>query len=273
VILANFASSDRTNFYDAIALDRVTPPLLYIAVLRLTLTPALVGCAAAHHLPSSFLILVLNDECLYNQIELENPMHNDYLVHYYKRPGGPFRSLSLLPDEEALQIMRTLADDTIFGARFKDPEWYLSARRQTEQWTRSAFIAKGGTPRVSAPVYMTLGRSPWIEAGGKSDDPYPIMVPLSIFAEGDVSFTYPDSMISRWFETDRPPEYYQPGLHGHVFTRSEILALVEQKGPPEKGWAPDFPPGLAPYIEAQVWNLEPLKNGVDLPVTYPARFP
>jgi hypothetical protein len=197
----------------------------------------------------------------------------DYLIHYYKCKGGPFRSISMLPDDEALRIMRELCDDSIFGERFKDPEGYLLNRRLTEQWTRSAFIAKGGTPRETCPVYMTLGRSPWIETGAQKDDPFPIMVPLSVFEEGDVSFTYPDSMISRWFEMDRPPGLYQAGLHGQVFTRLEILALLEQKGPPEKGWAPDFPPGLAPYIEAQVWNLEPLKNGVDLPVTYPARFP
>jgi hypothetical protein len=195
-------------------------------------------------------------------------MQDHYLVHYYKSQSGPFRSISLLPDEQALSIMRALSDETIFGERFNDPEGYLRNRRMTEQWTRAAFIAKGGAPRESAPVYMTLGRSPWIETGGHPDDPYPIGVPLSAFDEGDVSFTYPDSMISRWFGEERPPQLYQVGLHGIVFTRREIMALVEEKGLPEKGWAPDFPPGLAPYIEAQVWNMEPLKHGCELPVTY-----
>jgi hypothetical protein len=97
-------------------------------------------------------------------------MQDFSLFHYYKRQGGPFRSISLLPDEEALEIMRALADDTIFGERFKDPEWYLGARRKTEQWTRAAFIAKGGTPHAIAPVYLTLGRSSWIESGSQPDD-------------------------------------------------------------------------------------------------------
>jgi hypothetical protein len=193
----------------------------------------------------------------------------DYLVHYYKLRCGPFRSISLLPDAEAIQIMRELCDDTIYGERFKDPEGYLHNRRQTELWTRSAFIAKGGTPYETCPVYMTLGRSPWIENGGQRGDPSPIVVPLSVFDEGDVSFTYPDSMLSRWFSSDKPPQYYDPDLHGIVFTRREILALVAGRGAPEE-WETGLPPGLAPYIEAQVWNLEPLKHGYELPVIYPA---
>jgi hypothetical protein len=203
-----------------------------------------------------------------NPFAAENLMQDYYLVHYYKRQGGPFRSISLLPDEEALEIMRALADDTIFGERFKDPEWYLDARRKTEQWTRAAFIDKGGTPRETCPVYMTLGRSSWIESGSQPDDPYPIALPLSIFDEGDVSFTYPDSMVSHWFWMEKPPEFYHPDVHGIVFTRSEILALIEERGLPED-WEMGLSPGIAPYIEAQVWNLEPLKKGVELPVVYP----
>jgi hypothetical protein len=196
-------------------------------------------------------------------------MQDHYLVHYYKSQGGPFRSLSLLTDDEALRIMRSLADDTIFGARFKDPEWYLSARRATEQWTRAAFTAKGGMPREPAPVYLTLGRSDWIEHGSQPGDPHPIAVSLSVFDEGDVSFTYPDSMVSAWFAKDKPAPFYDAELHGCVFTRAEILALLAEKGLPEAGNWPGCPPGIAPYIEAQVWNLEPLKHGIDLPVVYP----
>jgi hypothetical protein len=185
----------------------------------------------------------------------------DTLVHYYKKEPGPFRRLSLLPDEDALHIMHQLCDDTIFGSRFKDPEWYLSARRMTEQWTRSSFIARGGSPRELAPVYMTFGRSPWIEGGSQPGDPPPILVPLSSFDEGDVSFTYPDSMISLWFWREKPHEYYHPDVHGIVFTRQEIISLIAQRGLPED-WQMGLPSGLAPYIEAQVWNLEPLKQFV-----------
>lgn len=85
-----------------------------------------------------------------------------------------------------------------------------------------------------------------------------IQVPLSIFEEGDISFTYPDSMISCWLGTDKPPEYYQPDYHGQVFTLSQIRAIVTMKGLPEEGWETNLPSSLAHYIEAQVWNCKPL---------------
>ena len=77
-------------------------------------------------------------------------------------------------------------------------------------------------------------------------------------ADYDVSFTYPDSMISLWFGTEKPIEYYLPEYHGKVFTVSEILSIVASKGLPEEEWETNLPSDLAPYIEAQVWNHEPL---------------
>jgi len=81
-----------------------------------------------------------------------------------------------------------------------------------------------------------------------------IRIPLSIFTEYDVSFTYPDSMISLWFGREKPKEYYLPDYHGKVFTLSEILSIVGEKGLPEEDWETNLPSDLAPYIEAQVWN-------------------
>jgi hypothetical protein len=79
-----------------------------------------------------------------------------------------------------------------------------------------------------------------------------IRFPLSKFTKFDVSYTYPDSMISRWFGREKPAGYYQGELHGKVFTLSEILAILEKKGLPEEEWETNLPRNLAPYIEAQV---------------------
>ena len=81
-----------------------------------------------------------------------------------------------------------------------------------------------------------------------------IRIPLSVFTEYDVSFTYPDSMISLWFGREKPKGYYLPDYHGKVFTLSEILSIVGEKGLPEEDWETNLPSDLAPYIEAQVWN-------------------
>ncbi len=185
----------------------------------------------------------------------------DYLTYYYARGTEPFRSLSALADDEAIEIMKGLYEDTPLWDRFKDPAGYLRRRRQTERWVREEFIAKGGRPGEAYPISMVLGSSPWIihNAGGP-EALGEIRVPLSIFTVCDVSFTYPDSMISLWFGTEKPPEYYLPEYHGKVFTLAEILAIVESRGLPEEGWQTNLPADLAPYIEAQVWNQEPLAD-------------
>ena len=108
---------------------------------------------------------------------------------------------------------------------------------------------------------MVLGSSRWINAHARLEGPLcEIRIPLSDFQPLDVSFTYPDSMISLWFGTDRPPEYYMPDYHGKVFTLAEILAIVQARGVPEECWETHLPDELAPYIEAQVWNHRPLQN-------------
>jgi hypothetical protein len=179
----------------------------------------------------------------------------DYLTHYYSLDKEPFQSLSALPDDEAIKIMETLCDDTPYGERFKDPVQYLKDRKETEQWVREAFIAKGGRPKDKFPIPMVLGSSKWIvDVAPDREKHGEIRIPLSAFTEYDVSFTYPDSMISRWLGRDKPVEYYRAELHGKVFTISEILALVEKKGMPEEDWEIKLPKSLAPYIEAQVWN-------------------
>jgi hypothetical protein len=183
----------------------------------------------------------------------------DYLTYYYTRGTQPFRSLSALPLGEAIQIMQDLFvkfEGSILFERFRNPAQYLQQRRQTEQWVREEFIAKGGHPQEAYPISMVLGASRWIQnhAPGNPDTQGEMRIPLSILREDEISFTYPDSMISLWFGRDKPPEYYQPEFHGQVFTLSEIQAIVGAKGLPEDGWATNLPETLAPYIEAQVWS-------------------
>lgn len=109
------------------------------------------------------------------------------------------------------------------------------------------------------PIYFVLGESRWlIEQSPDRSLHQEIQIRLADFEEGDVSFTYPDSMISFWFGNEKPVDFYLPDFHGKVFTRKEILAIVKHKGDPEKDWQSNLPSTLAPYIEAQVWNPEPL---------------
>jgi hypothetical protein len=186
----------------------------------------------------------------------------DYLIHAYKIGTEPFRTLSALPDEKALGIMRELyMEGSIFWERFEDPARYLQLRRQVEDWLRSEFIAKGGKPRSSFPIYMMLGRSTWIQTmldTATLATTVEIEVPLCLFNEWDVSFTYPDSMVSFIESYQKNEESYLPEYHGKVFTLCEIRSIVEANGLPGERWGMKLSSDLPNYIEAQVWNHEPL---------------
>lgn len=189
-------------------------------------------------------------------------MNIDHLVHLYKRGTEPFRTLSALPEEEAVSIMRGLyMTGSIFWERFEDPVGYLRLRKQIEQSVREQFIAKGGTPREAHPIYMAFGRTRWMQNDLDAltvSTTTEIEVPLALFEEGDVSFTYPDSMVSFLLANDKESEYYLPDFHGKVFTLSEIRSLVESSGLPGEKWGANLPSSMPNYIEAQVWKHEPL---------------
>ena len=188
----------------------------------------------------------------------------DYLIHAYRRGTDPFRSLSALSDTEAIHTMKDLfIEGSVFWERFEDPAQYLQSRRQVEQWLRREFMAKGGRPQAAYPIYMIFGRSKWIQTmldAATLATTVEIQVPLSIFRECDVSFTYPDSMISFMLDHQRNPEYYLPEYHGKVFTLCEIRSIVEANGLPGDKWGANLPSHLANYIEAQIWDDEPLSE-------------
>jgi hypothetical protein len=107
---------------------------------------------------------------------------------------------------------------------------------------------------------MMLGRSKWIQTmlGYHPHTTMEIQVPLSIFKECDVSFTYTDSMVSFILDNQNNPEYYLPEYQGKVFTFFEIRCIVETNGLPgyKLGNKSSKPPSQ--NIEAQIWNSEPL---------------
>ena len=186
----------------------------------------------------------------------------DRLVHLYAKGGAPFRSLSYLPDEEALALMRRLyRPDAVYWDRFADPAAYLQSRRAVENWLRAEFIAQGGKPQEPYPVYLVLGRTRWMETAVNEPTlatTSAIEVPLALFTAEDISFTYPDSMVSAMLAYHKDPRYYLPEFHGKLFTLPETLAILEERGLPGETWGNNLPPDWANYIEAQVWNRAPL---------------
>jgi hypothetical protein len=186
----------------------------------------------------------------------------DYLSYYLTSGSEPFRSLSSLSDIEAIPIMESLykkhKGNMLFN-RFKDPYQYFHNRKETELWVRNEFIKKGGAPIETYPICMVLGSSNWIESNAPDPDAhFKIMIPLSEYSEVDISFTYPDSMVSLMFLNNRPNENYIPEYHGRVFTLTEIQSIIEEKGLPIEEWGRNYPEDIGSYIEVQVWNQKPL---------------
>jgi hypothetical protein len=186
----------------------------------------------------------------------------DHLIHLYARGAQPFRSLSYLSDAEAMALMRRMyREGSVYWDRFADPAQYLQARRQVEEWLHQEFIAKGGKPQEPYPIYMVLGRTRWMEAALNAvtlATTSAIEVPLSLFTANDISFTYPDSMVSAMLAHEQNPAYYLPEYHGRLFTLPQMLAILQERGLPGDTWGNNLPDGWANYIEAQVWNREPL---------------
>ena len=186
----------------------------------------------------------------------------DHLIHLYKRGAEPFRTLSALPEEDAIVIMESLyRAGSIFWERFEDPAGYLRLRKQIEQSIRAEFIAKGGKPRDAHPIYMAFGRTQWMQNDLDTvtlATTTEIEVPLSLFQECDISFTYPDSMVSFLLANETESEYYLSAYHGKVFTLPEIRSIVESSGLPGETWGNNLPRSLPNYIEAQVWKHAPL---------------
>ena len=186
----------------------------------------------------------------------------DHLLHLYKRGTEPFRTLSALREEDAISIMQSLyVAGSIFWERFEDPLRYLRLRKQIEQSIRDGFIAKGGKPQEAHPIYMAFGRTKWMQNDVDAltlATTTEIAVPLSLFEECDVSFTYPDSMVSFLLAQDKQSEYYLADYHGKVFTLSEIRFIVESNGMPGEKWGANLPSSIPNYIEAQVWKHGPL---------------
>ncbi|MCO4784105.1 MAG: hypothetical protein KC646_17400 [Candidatus Cloacimonetes bacterium] len=176
------------------------------------------------------------------------------LNHYYPKGSKPFLSLSALDSEDAISLMHSFASKTeLVYKRFKDPKKYLNDRRQTEDWLRKGFIEKGGNPKNYYPIYFVLGNSPYVFEGYDKNCNI-ISINLDDIAEDQLSFTYPDSMVSRYMLEHKKEIYFKKNYHGIVFTKSEIIDLVDNFGLPNREWQECPSRKYDFFIEAQLWD-------------------
>lgn len=172
-----------------------------------------------------------------------------YLYHYYEASIGPFVNLSELPIYEAEKILRDIkARGKTFAARRSSD--YIKIRRELEQKARSMFIQKGGKPIRSVPHYMTLGTCSWLldwYENGKE-----LCIHIDMFSEEQVSFTYGDLFPAMRYNDGKP-------YRNTVYTKREIYEIIRIYGIPQD-WNRTGSKGPERYIEAQVWDDEPIKE-------------
>ncbi len=190
----------------------------------------------------------------------------DYLSHYYRKDKQPFESMSYLSVDEAETVGRALFKENPKAfCRFRKSNFptYWTRRKKTDRWVRSEFEKKGGTPVEPYPQYLVLGTSSYISALGDDDGYAELRIPLSEFDPKEVSFTYTDCMVSRWLHEEKlHEEYYNPDIHGRVFTLPEIL-VVKVHGIPNGEWETDPKKAFDFFVEAQVWSFRPLSKYIE----------
>lgn len=150
----------------------------------------------------------------------------------------------------------SLSDYSPLLSRFKQPLPHLQSRRETERWLLDKFMEKGGRPEASYPYYSVVGTSSSLEQHSLNYNHgiEKISIPISMFNEDDITFTYPDSMVSYSIWRDKPADHYQADYHGHVFTLSELETRLIHHSAELFGEKWTFSGEVMPYFEAQIWN-------------------
>jgi hypothetical protein len=97
---------------------------------------------------------------------------------------------------------------------------------------------------------MILGSCPWVNDWYREG--HELRIPLASFRPEIVSFTYGDTFPAMRFRDGRP-------YRGQVYVLDELPDLIQSHGLPQE-WNRDGSRGPERYIEAQVWDDEPIRE-------------
>lgn len=170
----------------------------------------------------------------------------DYLSYFFREGQTPFEVLSELDELAAEEILQ---QDTLW----RGDGTYLAHRKRHESIMREKFIARGGRPKRQYPIYMILGDSPVGPHSLNQEYDYRLRIPIKVFSAHDVSFTYPDSLYE--VPLDDPGRLYlERNMSPIVYRLEELQWVITTYRVYEFN---------NHYVEAQVWNDEPLQPYVD----------
>ncbi|MCR5368597.1 hypothetical protein [Eubacterium ruminantium] len=175
-----------------------------------------------------------------------------YLFHYYDKRSGPFRSLTMLSNDDALAILEKIKKERPNSFASQRDMNYIVNRSNCEAIVRAKAKEKGIIMDIESPYYFVIGACDWL----KSWYEYPeiISIPIGEFDTSKISFTYGDSMPTFSPRVNDGKEYRKK-----VYTYEEILSIIEKYGLPQE-WNVDGAKGPERYIEAQVWTNSPVER-------------
>lgn len=173
-----------------------------------------------------------------------------YLYHYFDKRTGPFRSLTMLSDGEAREMLARVKTDRPGGFCAQRDDSYLDKRRSCEAILRREFAAKGGRIELPSPHYLVVEHCPWLYSWYEQPDF--LKIPIEEFDVNTLSFTYGDSMPT--FAVDDGREYRK-----QVYTYDEILGIIEKYGLPQD-WNANGASGPERYIEVHAWSDETVRK-------------
>ena len=188
-------------------------------------------------------------------------MDNDttHLYHYYEKTCEPFRTITSLPFDEAVEVLREWREFNPHSEK-TTVEYFLNLRYGRDKLLRDKFIEIGGKPVRNAPVYFTLGANKGMTTW-YNNAAY-IKIPVIEFDPDTVSFTYGDNFAVFNPVLNTGEEYW-----GNIYKYADIIKLIKKYGYPEDPEY-DMKNRIFPkdknigrylkYIEAHVWSGEVL---------------
>lgn len=112
-----------------------------------------------------------------------------------------------------------------------------------EEILRLEFLAKGGLPELTAPIYFFLGRNSGFEEHPRN---HGFTIDLQDISSHLVSFIYGDSMLAYFSDYRvRSGVKYQNSLCAKLFTKEELAGLFSHCEYPQDG---------ALHIKCQLWK-------------------
>ncbi len=173
----------------------------------------------------------------------------EFLYHYYEIDQGPFLNITQNEFEKAKKIQNNIS----VGFNSKRPPNYIELRFSLEKRLKKGFVNKGGKPKRNDPFYFTLGKCEWLKSC--YENPGVVKIPLADFKSEQISFTYPDSMVSFQFHDEPKLVKYRKACNGQVYLLDEIQELLNEYGiPTEEKWHSQESLKYDRYVEVQVWD-------------------